>query len=124
MQRKKLAVINFGHLPRRIAEDAVEAPMVEDLGEGEMPVEEAVLTSEGFDFGLEVGGEGLALDEVAEVGGGDAGGGSLFLVLCSWLFLAGSFGFWSWRGLAEKVVVGVEEVAFDRRWEIGDGRWG
>ena len=45
-------------------------------------------------------------------------------VPCSWLFLAGSFGFWSWRGLAEKVVVGVEEVAFDRRWEIGDGRSG
>jgi hypothetical protein len=42
--------------------------LVEDLGEGEVPVEEAVLAGEGFDFGLEVGGEGLALDEVA--GGG------------------------------------------------------
>ena len=42
--------------------------MVEDLGEGEVPVEEAVLAGEVFDFGLEVGGEGFALDEVAEVG--------------------------------------------------------
>jgi len=45
-----------------------------------VPVEESVLAGEGFDFGLEVGGEGLALDEVAEVGGGDAGGSSKFQV--------------------------------------------
>jgi hypothetical protein len=30
-------------VPRRIPEDAVEAALVEDLGEGEVPVEEAVL---------------------------------------------------------------------------------
>ena len=60
-------LLDGGFLPGRIAEDAVEAALVEDLGEGEVPVEETILAGEGFDVGLKVGGKGLALDEVAEV---------------------------------------------------------
>ena len=60
--RKPFLLCKLHSLPRWIAEDAGEAALVEDLGEGEVPVEEAVLAGEGFDFGLEVGGEGLALD--------------------------------------------------------------
>ena len=82
-------------------------------------MEEAVLAGEGFDFGLEVGGEGLALDEVAEVGCCNAPSRSLFLVLCSLLFLAGGFGGWGGCGLSEEFVLGVEEVAFKR---LGDLR--
>ena len=74
-------------------------------------MEEAVLAGEGFDFGLEVGGEGLALNEVAEVGCCNAPSRSLFLVLCSGLFCR-FCGCWGWGGLAEEFVLGVEEVAF------------
>ena len=82
--REPLLLLKLYSLPRRIPEYAGKATLVEDLGEDEVPVEEAVLAGEGFDFGLEVGGEGLALDEVAEVGCCDAGGCSLFLVVSCW----------------------------------------
>lgn len=45
-------LLELNSLPRRIAEDAVEAALVEYLGEGEVPVEEAVLLRELGDFGF------------------------------------------------------------------------
>ena len=45
---KPFLLLNFYTLPRWIAEDAGEAALVEDLGEGEVPVEEAVLAGEGW----------------------------------------------------------------------------
>ena len=65
-------VIEFDSVPRWVAKDAVEASLVEDLGEGEVPVEEAVLRCELIDFGFEVSSEWFALDVVAEGAGGDA----------------------------------------------------
>ena len=93
----------LNRVPRRIAKDAIEAAFVEDLGEGEVPVEEAVLGGELGDFFIEVVWQALTLDEVAEGAGGDAGNSSLFLVLCSWLGFAGGFGGWGGGGLAEEV---------------------
>ncbi len=56
----------FYAFPRWIPENAIEAALVEDLWEGDVPVEEAVLFCELVDFGFEVCGERFALDEVAE----------------------------------------------------------
>lgn len=51
---KELVVTQINFLPRRVAKDAIEATLGEDLGECDMPVEEAVLFCELGDFGFEV----------------------------------------------------------------------
>ncbi len=110
---EELQLFESCSLPWRIAEDTIETALLEDLGEGEVPVEKAVLPGESFNLGLEVGREGLALDEVPESAGGYAGRRSLLQVLCFGLFLAGDFGRWGGCGQAEEFVLAVKELALD-----------
>ena len=59
--------------PRGVPEDAVEAAVVEDFGEGEVPVEELVVVGEPFDFLPLFGGQGLGVGLESTQGvGGDA----------------------------------------------------